>query len=125
MNGTTIERGIRYGMSYERTSTVDALASTMGTLAGHDVDEALVLPYRLGEDTSTLRSRLETLSLEGFGGLVIVCVIGVASTDDALFASLTLRDALDCPELRALTVMSCERRAEVAKAMLLGDFSEL
>ena len=47
------------------------------------------------------------------------------STDDALFASLTLRDALDCPELRTLTVMSCEQKAEVAKALILGDFSEL
>lgn len=125
MHGTTIERGVRYGMPYEHTSTVDALAHVMGTLAGLDVGEALILPYRLGEDTSILRSRLETLSLEGFGGLVIVCVIGVANTDDALFASLTLRDVLDCPELSTLTVMSCERSAEVAKALLLGDFSEL
>lgn len=125
MHDAVIERGIHYGMPYERTSTVDALASAMGALASRGVDEALILPYRLSEDTSPLRSRLEALSLGGFDGLVIICTIGVANTDDALFASLTLRDVLDCPELRTLTVMSCERKADIAKALLLGDFGEL
>lgn len=117
--------GKNYGVAYEGTSSVSALMRLVRTLDAFDTDNLLILPYRVNDDPAALTTRLDTLSLEGFEGVVAVSVLGIANTDDALFCCLNLRDALHHPELTTVVVASSERKAELNKALAIAGFSDL
>ncbi|MBR3314104.1 MAG: hypothetical protein IKG18_08195 [Atopobiaceae bacterium] len=119
-----LTKGVHYGIAFENTSSVDALMRLVHMLTPFEIDSLLVLPYRVNDDFTKLASRLDALSLEGFQGVVVVSVLGISCTDDALFACLNLRDALNSPELTLISVASSERKAELAKALAISGFSD-
>lgn len=125
MNKQDLPKGTNYGVAYENTASVDALMKLIQALDAYDIDDLLILPYRVIDDPSALATRLDTLSLEGFRGVIAISVLGVSHTDDALFACLNLRDVLNYPELSTVAVVSSERRAELAKALAIAGFSDL
>ncbi|MDO4805701.1 MAG: hypothetical protein Q4A07_00490 [Coriobacteriales bacterium] len=125
MDNQQLSHGTNYGLAYEGVTSVDALMKTIQALDKYDIDNLLVLPYRVNDNPATLTTRLNALSLECFHGVVVVSLLGVSCTDDALFACLNLRDALDCPELTVAVAASSERKAELAKALAIAGFSEL
>ena len=124
MQELQLTKGVHYGIAFENTSSVDALMRLVHMLTPFEIDSLLVLPYRVNDDFTKLASRLDALSLEGFQGVVVVSVLGISCTDDALFACLNLRDALNSPELTLISVASSERKAELAKALAIGGFSD-
>ena len=119
-----LTKGVHYGIAFENTSSVDALMRLVHMLTPFEIDSLLVLPYRVNDDFTKLASRLDALSLEGFQGVVVVSVLVISCTDDALFACLNLRDALNSPELTLISVASSERKAELAKALAISGFSD-
>ncbi len=120
-----LPHGTHYGVAYEDTTSVDALMKLIQLLDKFDIDTLLVLPYRVNDNPTALKTRIDALSLEGFCGIVVISVLGISHTDDALFACLNLRDALDCPELVAVVAASSERKANLAKALAIAGFSDL
>ena len=120
-----LSQGANYGVAFENTTSVDALMKLIQKLDRYDIDNLLILPYRLGDNPAALTKRLDALSVEGFRGVIAISVLGVTHTDDALYAGLNLRDALNCPELTVVVVASSERKADLAKALAIAGFSDL
>lgn len=120
-----LPQGANYGVAFENTTSVDALMKLIQTLSQYDFDDLLVLPYRVNDSPSTLMTRLDALSLAGFHGVIVISILGIAHTDDALFACLNLRDALSCPELTVVVAASSERKANLAKTLAIAGFSDL
>lgn len=120
-----LPQGANYGVAFENTTSVDALMKLIQMLNQYDIDELLILPYRVYENPKALTARLDALSLEGFHGTVVISVLGISHTDDALYACLNLRDALSCPELTVVVAASSERKANLAKTLAIAGFSDL
>ncbi len=125
MKRIELERGAKYGIAFQNTTSVDALMKLIQSLNKYDIDDLLILPYRVGDSSSSLTKRLDALSIEGFRGVIAISVLGISHTDDALFACLNLRDALNCPELTIVVVASSERKTELAKVLAIAGFSDL
>ena len=125
MDDQHLSRGTNYGVAYEASTSVDALMMLIQSLDKFDIDNLLILPYRVHDNPTTLATRLDALSLEGFHGVVVVCLLEVSCTDDALFACLNLRDALNHPELTVVVAAASERKTELAKSLAIAGFDEL
>ena len=117
--------GTTYGVAYENTSSADALIRLIKTFDRLDVGNLLILPHWAKDNGVELTRRLDALSIEGFDGVVAISVLGISHIDDALFACLNLRDALDCPDLSTVIVISSERKAGLSKALAIAGFSDL
>ena len=125
MDKKKLPQGVTFGVAYEGTSSVEAIIALIRTLDAYAIDRLLILPYRVNDDPDALVKRLDTLLLEGFSGLVVISLLGITCTDDALFCCLRLRDALACPELTVVVCASCEDEAELEKSLALAGFSDL
>ena len=120
-----LERGVRYGVTAVRSSSVEALMDVVRSLDDYGEDEVLILTHRVGQDTNELRTRIERLALNRFDGVAVVATLGVRDTDDALQVSVELRDVLSNPDLTYVVVLSSSEEAELAQALALGGFRDL
>lgn len=95
------------------------------SLNKYNINDLLILPYRVNDNPTSLTKRLDALSIEGFQGVIAISVLGISHIDDALFACLNLRDALNSPELTTVVVASSERKPELAKVLAIAGFIDL
>ena len=120
--GTDIRPGRPYAFAVEGACALDAARGLIAAAADAGWEEAITLASPPHDERGRVKGLLDSLAVEGYGGLAVVVATGVRSEEDALCAGTRLREEVAGAGICSVVVIACAKGERARDAALISGF---